>query len=217
MPLTFPLTAALFMQTLLIEEVTFDDPVNVEVNTTGGGEIMRSQLAPQLWVGEARMSTMTRREAGSPDVLLSVLRREGATFYAYDTRRTFPQADPTGAILGAATVLVDLNPNPREIRLSGLPAGYVLTRGDYLAWDYGSPTTRRALHRVVDATVTASGVGGTSLFEVTPPVRPGVILTAVTLIRAACKAVILPDSVSKGSTRRWMNTGMSFRLQQTLR
>lgn len=217
MPLTFPLSAAQFMQTLLIEELTFDDPVNVEVNVTGGGEIMRSQLAPQLWVGEARMGIMTRREAASPDVLLSVLRREGATFFAYDTRRAFPQADPTGAILGASAVTVASNPNPREITLAGLPAGYVLTRGDYIAWDYGSPTVRRALHRVVDATVTANGTGTTPLFEVSPFVRPGAITGNAMLIRAACKAVILPDGVSKGSTRRTINTGMSFRLQQTLR
>jgi hypothetical protein len=217
MPLTFPLTAAEFMQQLLIEELRFDDPENVETNLTGGGETMRSQLAPQLWVGEARMGVMTRREMAQPDVLLSVLRRPGASFYAYDTRRAFPLMDPTGTILGGSFVGIAALPNARELSLSSLPPGYVLSRGDYLSFDYGTGAGQRALHRVVDLTVTANGAGVTPLFEVTPLIRSNAILSGVTLIRASCKAVLVAGSADKGSTTRFMNSGMNFRLIQTLR
>ena len=173
MPLTYPLSAAQFMQLMLIADLTFDDPENVETNMTGGGEVMKATLAPQLWSGEARLGNMTDREARDPDVLLSLLRGVGRTFYCYDTRRPGPRLDRTGAILGAAAVVIASLPNTQEMTLSGLPAGYVLSRGDWLAFDYGTAPVRRALHRVVNASVTASGGGVTPVFEVQPNIRLG--------------------------------------------
>ena len=89
--------------------------------------------------------------------------------------------------------------------MAGLPAWYVLTRGDYLAFDYGSPS-RRALHKVVSLTVQASAGGVTPVFEVTPLIRPGALVGAVvTLVRASCKARIMPGSVSKGASFRTLS------------
>lgn len=215
MPITFPISTTAFMRTLLIAELSFDDPENVETNITGGGEIMKAELAPQLWSGEATLGKMTDTEARNADVLLSLLRGPAATFFAYDTRRPGPQLDRNGAILGAAAVIINSLPTSREMSLSGLPAAYVLSRGDWLHFNYAG---RRALHRVVDVTVTASGTGVTPVFEVQPVVRAGAVTgTSITLIRAACKAVLVAGGVTKGTGARTIYSGMSFRWQQTLR
>ncbi len=75
-----------------------------------------------------------------------------------------------GRIIGSTLPLIDALPSPRELRLSGLPARYVLTRGDYLAFD--RPGGGRSLHQVVDPTVVASAAGLSPTFEVNPRSRP---------------------------------------------
>ena len=216
MPLAFPLTAAQFWQTLLISEITFDAPEQVVMSQTGGGEQLTAEVAPMLWTGQVTLGVMTAAEAASAEILLDVLRPPGRHFYAFDTRRPFPAADPAGAILGASTPTIQtLVAGDRELRLQGLPNGYQLRRGDYLAWTYGSG--RRALHRVVDATVVTAVGGVTPVFEVTPMIRPGVVAgAAVSLVRPDCKARLVPGSVSKGTSRRTITDGMTFRFIQTL-
>lgn len=215
--LTFPLSIDTFFRGLLVAQITLDDPTQVEMSQTAGGEQLTADVGPQLWTGKVDLGVMTRREMSNPDVLLSVLRRPAASFYAFDTRRPAPLADPTGVILGAAVPRIwTLVTGNREMRLKDLPASYVLSRGDYLAWDYAGG--RRALHRVVDTIVVASGAGTTPEFEVTPPIRPGATVDAVvTLIRAACAAKLVVGSVQKGNSRATITDGMMFEFVQTLR
>ncbi|MGV8949696.1 MAG: hypothetical protein ACOH2M_01240 [Cypionkella sp.] len=219
MALTFPLSTANFMDLLKVHQMRMDTPEQVEVNQTGGGEILRADLAPMLWRGEVRLGAQTRKEAADPDVLLDLLRPAGRSFYAYDTRRPAPLLDPKGLLLGAnIPTIYALVAGGRELRLQSLPAGYVLSRGDYLSFDYGTAPIRRALHRVVDATVTVAGTGITPVFEVTPPLRAGANTGAVvTLIKASCKAVLLPGTVDKGTSQRVVTRDMMFQFQQTLR
>jgi hypothetical protein len=218
MAVTFPMSQASFFSKLLIKTLKFDHPENVEMNTTGGGELLRADLAPMLWAGEVKFGNMTRTEAANAQALLDMLRGSGRSFYAYDTRRPAPLFDPTGSTLGAATVTINsLIAGGRELKLQGLPAGYKLSCGDYLAFDYGTTPVRRALHRVFSSSVTAAGTGITPNIEVTPPIRAGAAVGAtVTLIKAACKAVIVPNSIDTGTTARSMNDGMSFKFQQSL-
>lgn len=214
--LAYPLSLDAFFAGLLIEEIRFDAPPQLEINQTAGGEQLSAQIGPQLFTGTVTLGTMTRAEASTPDVLLDALGRPGASFLAYDTRRPNPLADPTGAILGATVPVISaLIAGNREISLSGLPPGYVLSRGDYLAWSYDGG--RRALHRVLEP-VTASAGGVAASFEVSPALRPGSAVGAqVTLRRAACIAKLQTGSVQKGASRRTITTGMSFGFIQTLR
>jgi len=91
---------------------------------------------------------------------LAVLRGAGASFMAYDVTRGAPLFDPTGAVLGAATPTIhELLAGARELRLAGLPGGYVISSGDYVGFACGLGPVRQALHRVVTGGV--AGVGGT--------------------------------------------------------
>lgn len=219
MALPFPLATWNFFDLLKVQQMRMDIPEQVEINQTGGGEILRADLAPMLWRGEVRLGPQTRKEAADPEVLLDLLRPAGRSFYAYDTRRPSPLLDPRGLLLGGNTpTIYSLIPGGREMQLAGLPSSYVLSRGDYLAFDYGTNPIRRALHRVVNPTVSAAATGITPAFEVTPPLRAGANAGAtVTLIKASCKAVLLPGSVDKGTSLRVITRDMVFQFQQTLR
>ena len=218
MALAYPLTRAQFMDILPISAQSLTLPEQMELNRTGSGEQLAADLGDRLWQGEITLGRLMRSEAGRSEVLIDLSRQAGRSFLLYDTRRPAPLLDPTGSILGAATPTIDtLSGDPRELRVTGLPAGYVLSPGDYLSFTYGASPVRYALHRVV-ATTTASGLGLTPLFEVTPHIRSGAVIgAAVTLRKAHCKAVILAGSVKDGVGRRTITEGIGFGYVQTLR
>lgn len=191
-----------------------DEPV--ETSRLGDGTVITSSLGEALWKGEARLEPGHHADLARVESALSKLQRPGESFLAYDRRFNGPIADPGGLILGAsAPVLHTVNADNKRIRVSGLPSGYLLTDGDYIGWQYGSPT-RYALHRLVTG-ATASGAGLTPLFEVAPFVRSGFVTgtTAVVLIRPPFKAVL--TAVNFGGGRSVITEGGSFQFIQTLR
>lgn len=214
----FPLTRAQFMDILPIKELTFDLPEAVEISETGGGEVLTASLGHRLWQGEVQLGDMTRDEAADCMAMLDVLRRAGGSFMAHDIGRPGPRADLTGAVLGTASPkLLAVHANNREIRLSGLPIGYQLQRYDYLAFSYGANPVRHALHRIAAPAVAGTG-GATGYFEVSPNIRPGFALDAdVSLLKASCKAIIVPGTVTPGRRQATMTVGASFKFLQTLR
>ena len=215
---TFPLPHNHFMDALPIERMTFDLPEAVEMSETGGGEILTSALGTRLWQGEVTLGKMTPTEAAWALAQIDAARQIGGSVMIYDVSRPAPRNDLTGVKLGVASpTLSAVASHRREIRLTGLPSGYQLWRYDYLAFAYGANPTRFALHRSVDAT-TASAEGLTGWLEVVPPIRPGFTIGApVTLMRASCKAIIVPGSVQPGRRAHTMTEGASFKFIQTLR
>ena len=219
MPLSYPLPTSEFIAALPIASVEFDCPEALEMSRTDGGEIITGSLGTRLWQGEVTLGRLTRDEARDAQTLINVARGSGASFFMHHTSQAFPKADPGGTLLGVATPsIASLPTDSRLISLKDLPAGYVLSRGDYLAFAYRSSPERYALHTVVDASVVASGSGSTAAFQVQPNLRPGAAVNAVvTLVRPVCKAVIIPGSVSPGRQNRFLTEGISFQFIQTLR
>ena len=219
MAFSFPLDVASFMDILPIEETSPSTPEQVEINQTGGGEVMQADLAPMLWQGDIKLGEMIAADAALVTARLDILRPAGRSFYFYDTRRPGPLTDLTGSGLGASTpTIYSVAANNRDMRLQGMPVGYRLSIGDYLAFDYGTTIIRRALHRIVNTAGVIPGTGISPTFEVSPMIRPGAAVGAsVTLIKAACKALIVPNSINVGVTSKTITTGMSFRFMQTLR
>lgn len=219
MALTYPLSLATFVDTLLCERVTCDLPELVEQSRTAGGEQLMADMGERLWTGRIDLGKMVRSEIGRPEVLIQVV-KQGMTFQCYDRRRMYPLLDPTGSILGASSVtILALGGDPREMSLAGLPVGYTLSAGDYLSFAYSSlSVTRQALHKVVDATVVANGSGQTALFEVVPPIRPGAAAAAaVTLKKPYAKAVMVAGSAAPSDGRSTLYEGLGFDWVQTLR
>lgn len=219
MPISFPMGLDDFLGALLIKSLKFELPEAVQSSRTRGGQVLIEEIGEQLWEGEVILDNRTADEAQDAQALIDLMRRGNASFLAWHTRFPNPRRDRSGAgLVGAAPRILGLDPgDARLMSLKGLPAGYVLSRGDYLSFRYGTPE-RYGLHRVIEASVVADGSGETALFEVQPPVEPGAALdTDVVLSRAHCKAIIVPDSVQTGRQGKFIREDMSFRFMQTLR
>lgn len=219
MPTSFPLSIAEFILALPVSDAPFMLGEAVEVSRTRGGQQLTASVGVRLWQGSITLGRATRAEMQKIEALLDILRQPGATFLATDLRRPAPITDPTGQAAGSATPSIRAldTQDARLVALKGLPAAYRLSRSDYLGFSYGSSPTRRALHRVVDATVDADGTGDTALFEVVPRLRPGAAVdAAVSLVRPACTAVIVADSFDPGNSRQTISEGATLRWEQSL-
>ncbi len=216
MAVTFPLAANDWFAALPIGAMQLDPVEHVVADMTGKGEWISDDVAPMLWQGEVTLGKMLAQEAAHASVMMDLIRPAGRMFWIYDTRRPAPKADPMGSILGSAAPFIStLAASRREMALSGLPAGYVLTRGDYLGFTYGGG--RQALHRVASATVVANGSGVTPLFEVSTLIQPGAALTTpVQLIKPAIPVMRIPGTVKTGTTRSTVTEGFTFQFVQTL-
>lgn len=217
MALSYPLTQAQFLGALRIEEVTFRLTHPQEHTRLGDGSVISASLGAALWTGTIRLAQANHARHAETEALIALMDQPGATFLCHDPRYQGPAFDPTGAILGAATPMIhSVAASMRELRITGLPGGYRLTAGDMLGFQYGSNPVRYALHRIVIGGTASSG-GLTPMLEVVPPLRPGAAAgLAVSLLRPACKARLLPEP-TYGSGRQALSRGASFDFVQTLR
>lgn len=214
--LTFPLSFEQFAGTLRVASLDWDLSENRQVSEDGGGNLLIADNGPRLWGGTIAVTPHSHAHQRKAQALLQALRQGVATFYVGDKMARFPAADPGGLVLGAA-VLTLSSPvtGSSTINLAGLPADYEMTPGDYLSFDYGAG--RRALHQVYVGGRAAAD--STISLSVVPAIRPGATDgTAVTLIGATCKAVVVPGSVKTGTIGRGGITGgFSFAFRQSLR
>lgn len=216
MALAFPLSLAQFADLLPVAQIRARPTRADMLSETSGGEVMTHRIGTRLWSGEITLGLAERAVYSRIEPLLTLLEEPGASFLWSDPRYPAPQADPGGAALdGYSPTIHALEANNRELRLAGLPEGYVISPGDPLGWSYGANPLRRALHRVVTGG-TADAQGHTPLIEVTPFLRPGTSTgLPVSLIRPVCKAVLVDADYGFG--RSVLSEGAQLRWQQTLR
>ena len=217
MALGYPLTHAQFLGALRVAEVTFRLSHPQEHTRLGDGTVISASLGASLWTGTIRLAQANHPRHAQMEALLALMDQPGATFLCHDPRYVGPAGDPTGTVLGSRTVTIHTVASTlRELRITGLPAGYILAAGDMLAFQYGSNPVRYALHRIVIGG-TASSTGLSPMLEVVPSLRPGAVAgLTVSLIRPACKARLLPDP-TYGSGRQALSRGAGFDFIQTLR
>lgn len=217
MAYSFPLAAADFLDLLPIKSISFGLSEAVELSKTGAGEILTSRLGSRLWQGKVSLDVLLPDEEDDVMAMLDIAQRDGASFLVHDLKRPWPRADAGGAAVAQTTPWLDgVSADTRSVQIAGLPAGYQINRGAWLAFEYGANPLRYALHRVA-AAVMANGQGVTGMVEISPNIRPGWSGgTAVSLVRAACKALIVPGTLEPGNRSR-LTTGVSFAWVQTLR
>lgn len=215
MPLTFPLPTSEFLDLLPIKAVSSRPGRATTSSETGDGAVMYHRRGARLWQGRITLDMDAHAFWASVDATLSILEEPGASFFYRDPRMTGPIADPQKLILGAASpVIADLPTNAHELGLSGLPAGYVLQRGDLLGFSYGTSPTRYAYHRVFSGG-TANLGGSLSDLMVVPKIRAGAqIGAAVTLGTPVLKATL--KEAEYGESRAKISGGGSFDWVQVL-
>lgn len=214
---TAPFPLAEFFDGLGLVEARFYPSDARQTEETHGGEIITASLGPSLWNVSVTVRSHPHAGAAQAVARIEELLEAGTSFMVYDPTRRFPQADPDGSILGAAAPTVGgIRTGNREIIVNGLPAGYTITRGDFVAFTYGDPS-RFALHRVTQ-TVSAGAGGTIQYLRFNQPVRPGAANgDPITLIKPSCKAVVVPGSYDPPTHRAVISSGFSFQARQTLR
>lgn len=218
MAFTFPMSVTDFFNKMPITVSSFDLGDALEHNETGGGEILSADLGNRLWRMECELVPDYHYSIDACRALLDVLRYAGRSLIAYPPYYNGPASDKNGSILGGSTVtMTAVQSNNRDIRLEGLPDGYVISPGDYISWQYGSNPVRYALHRFATGGTASSG-GVSPLMELSSFARLGYTLpVTVKLIKPEVKMVLVPGSVNAGTSRSLITSGVRFTLTQTLR
>jgi hypothetical protein len=117
------------------------------------------------------------------------------TLRLYDPRHRWPASDFGGATVGDSVAVKAVTDG--AISFKGLPAGFVLTPGDYFAFDYGTPA-RRALHQLLEG-ATADGSGETGALACVPPIRQGAAADdAVTFKQPEGTFMLVPGTLQQG-------------------
>ena len=168
--------------------------------TRGDGTVFTIETRSPAWRCELRSTPMTLADLAAVQAKIEALDGTVTAVRLVDPARLYPAADPTGSILGSSVVTVlSVGANGRSFAIEGLPAAYVLTRGDRIEVEIAGDG-RTELYEVVPATVTADGAGETAEFEVRPHVREGMAAgDLVTLIRPRALMRITsydPDAVA---------------------
>lgn len=189
-----------FMSALTIDSVEFTLQQRQEFSRQAGGTPRVADVGPEFWQAKVGASKLSNAAARAADAIYNQMRGSLGTFYMWDPRAQYPQSDLTGAILGSATVTIyELGGDNKSLRLTGLPVGYVITAGDKLSFDHGTPN-HRCLHEFV-AGATADGSGHIALTEVVPHIREGASTgLVVTLKRPTAEMMIMPGTYSFPST-----------------
>lgn len=178
--------------------VSFDLLWRQEQSRTAGGRTIVKDFGSPLWQAKMQSKRISPNNLDYWRARLKALENGLQTFHGYPLSRSYPilyprGAWPTGASFsGTSAVLNAVNANRKAIAVSSLPAGFVISIGDYV--QIGTTD----LHQAVE-TATASGGGLTPQFEVRPHIWAGVSSGAVSVKKPSCLMTVVPGSISSDS------------------
>jgi len=185
---------------------------NDEYSGTGDGRVWQAKLAPELWRATVVHAQLLNTVAEELDGAIRALRGAEVPFMMASPLFCAPKSDPTGAGLEGANVsLLSISATRAAVVLAGLPAGYKLTTGDKFTFAYGG----RFYFGEFSQTAVAALDGTTAQIAVFPNLPAGAAAgVAVTLIKPACKVVIVPGSYKVGEISGRFTRGGSFQIIQ---
>jgi len=235
MALTFPLALPNLADLLPLESTPWNLAQYQEYSGLGTGEGLAHDLGPPLWEAECSTGPMYHDDAYAVQARLNALIGSVQTFMLHNPAKPGPRMDQNGTILatgaGGPSLLLDfinddafavasssspvigsIAANRKEVTISGLPNGYVLSGGDFFQVNYGAG--RVALIQIV---VSKTAVGGVaSMVEVTPHLRPGINAgSAITLIKPAAKVKLVPNTLRLENIGG-LHSRLRFTARQTL-
>jgi hypothetical protein len=170
-----------------------------EQSTLASGRVIVKDFGSPLWQLTAQSKRLSVNELDYWRARLNGMENGIATFYGYSLSRTYPIAYPRGSwptgvsFSGTTAALASVNANRKAVTISGLPAGYVVSVGDYV--QIGTTD----LHQAMEA-VTADGSGLTPEFEVRPHIWTGVSSGDVSVKKPHCIMAIVPGSITSDSS-----------------
>lgn len=215
MPISFPLDLASFFNGIAHIEWTLDfDDVTSMVETRGGKPIKVSNGDP-LWFGTITVKPLMHNSADAILAKVRLLKKPGAHFMVRPPYRVGTIANPTGSLwVGYTPNVTSVDANRVEINLNGLPPNAVISEGDYISYDYNSPT-QRGFHQVVTGK-TANGSGVATLVEVNPPIHEGFTSGTVAFRNPYLLAVLVNDQAQPGRFRSVVSDSFTLPWRQLL-
>ena len=163
----------------------FDLAYRQEASRTAIGQTFVKDFGSPLWTASYQSRSMRPNELDAWRARLKALEGGLKQFRGRPTSRCYPIAYPNGMGMGnVATVKVGtIGANRNTMTMTGLPAGYVVSVGDYLQ------IAPNNLHQVVN-------VAGAEI-EIRPHLWPTITTgNAVTLVRPSCLMTIVPGSIN---------------------
>lgn len=209
-----PLSLDAVYALLPIASVKWSIQRNDELSGDGEGDVWQAELADPFWTGDVALDKGENDELKQCAAAIRDLEGAKQPFMLCDPTSEYPQADPSGAVLGASSVTIRaVNVNRRIAQLGGLPAGYKLTLGDKFQITQGSMLR---FHEI-SATTVADGAGQMDV-RIFPRLPLSLAIGAViTLVRPACPVIIQSGSHEPGTARNTITDGASFRALQKRR
>jgi hypothetical protein len=166
----------------------------------GSGQVIVKNLRDPLWMLHAESKILIPSQLRKWKAILNGLDNGRSLFLGYDFAGFYPilyprGTWPTGVSFSGTSAAVSAK-SGKTITLSGLPAGYSGSIGDFIQVtnSTGSPA-KLALLQAAE-TFTANGSGVTSAFEVRPTVPAWVAAAqAAAVKKAGCHMMIIPGSI----------------------
>lgn len=169
-----------------------------EQSRTAGGKTYVKDLGDPLWSLTAQSRQLSPNELDYWRARLMAMENGLQTFYGRPMSRCYPikyprGTWPTGVAFDGTATLLSVGTNRKSVSISGLPAAYLVSVGDYI--QVGDTN----LHMVMEA-ATASSEGETAEFEVRPHIWPNVDAgdspaVIVSVKRPSCIMAIVPGSI----------------------
>jgi hypothetical protein len=182
-----------------------------ELSRSALGVATAQQLAMPIWMADFASAWLPLRDAEALYARFEALHGPILTFHCVPMQRPHPVAWAGESLTG---VLVhEIGVDNQSLRLSGLPAGFVLSAGDYVSIETLSGLE---LFKVNEGGA-ATGTGVTPMLVLTDHVRPSVTAgLAVTLINPPAEMRLVPDSL-KSELRNKIQASVSFNAVQVVR
>jgi hypothetical protein len=174
-----------------------------------GGRIGGVQAGFPLWSGVWTLAEMRPEKSDEWRAFMAQLRGATRRFFGFDMKRPFPKQHPSfagltraggGAFDGTATAWSETltADGDSDIELTGLPAGFILSQGDYIGFRWAATEASVAgliwhhVGRVVIAGI--ADVSGVVTVTCEPPVPNAVPLTATAYLdNPKCVMVVVGD------------------------
>lgn len=193
---------------LFIADQAFTLARRDEYSRTAYGSVLAAQLGQPIWKASYTTAPMHHDEAIDLEAKLDSLDGSMRFFYAGDLRRTDPlKMQGVNFNDGGEITATDQG---RFISAKNVDPSLILTRGDYLCFDYGAKPYR-FLARVQNAQVKASASGLLSNVEIRPHLPPISVVGAILRFKKPEALFVLDggDAV-KQSTEGGAFTKLSF-------
>src|SRR5664279_857782 len=128
MAITFPRTDIL--TSVLSADQTFTLVSRQEISGQANGVIRGKDLGSALWQASYTTTEMVNADTLAFEAALNSLDGLTNPFEAGDLRNRYPRNYPTGSFTDSG-VLATVGSNNKSLSISGLPASFVISAGDY--------------------------------------------------------------------------------------